>query len=84
MPFRPLPYELELSDYSKPRVQTDSSRWNSRRGQRMSAHSHNKIDAREGYTHYRCGIYNDTNHKRKTCLNREHMYDKTYICYDIL
>uniref|UniRef100_A0A2K1WVT4 Uncharacterized protein n=1 Tax=Populus trichocarpa TaxID=3694 RepID=A0A2K1WVT4_POPTR len=36
----------------------------------MSTHLHNEMDAREGHAHYRCSIYNDTSHNRKTCHNR--------------
>ena len=41
----------------------------------MSTYFHNEMDAKEGHTHYRCGIYNDTRHNRKTYPNRQRMYN---------
>jgi hypothetical protein len=33
------------------------------------------MDTWEGYAYYRCGICNDTLHNRKTCPNRQRMYN---------
>jgi hypothetical protein len=46
----------------------------------MSIRLHNEMDAIEGHAHYRCDIYNEISHNRKTCLNRQSMYDKTIVC----
>jgi hypothetical protein len=53
----------------------------------MSTHLHNEMDAREGHAHYRYGICNDTGYNKKTCHNRQRIYnnllDYVMIYYDI-
>ena len=77
--FYSLPDELEWSNYTRPRVEADSSRWKFRRGRWMSTRLYNKMNEREGYAHYRYGVCNDTSHNRKICHNQQRMYDKTNI-----
>jgi len=76
-----------LTDYTGSRAEVDSYRWKLGHGRRMSTYFHNEMDAKEGHTHYRCGIYNDTRHNRKTYPNRQRMYNNllgyVMIYYDI-
>jgi hypothetical protein len=42
----------------------------------MFTRLHNDMDTGKGYAHYRYGICNDTWHNKKTCPNRQRMYNK--------
>jgi len=87
MSLRSLPDELEWIDCTGSRVQADSSRWKLGHGRWISTCLHNKMDAREGYVHYRCDICNDIGHNRKIYPNRQRMYNNflgyVMIHYDI-
>ena len=41
------------------------------------------MSARYGHVHYSYDICNETSHNRETCSNRQYMYEKTNIYYDI-
>jgi len=61
--------ELKWTDYIRPRVEANSSRWKLKRSQRMSTCLHNEMNAREDHTYYRYEICNDIEHNRKIYPN---------------
>jgi hypothetical protein len=54
--FHQLLDKLEWSDYSRPLIEVDSSKYKFKCGRWMSSRLHNEIDAREDHAYYMCHL----------------------------